>query len=133
MSLERATLTQYRHASSLAGEVQQCQQLILASDSQLRDNDKVSCPGKKDPAQLPGCANKRLLIWGCSLVNWSLWRNAVNTQGEGKHVVFQERAIVPVRNLIHKRYYIRFRPVIYGLENNCDKDATSFQVSSTLD
>lgn len=71
----RAALTQYRHSSSLAGKVQQGQQLILASDTQLRDNNRVSRPGKKNPAQLPGCTNKSLLIWGGGLVHWSLWRS----------------------------------------------------------
>ncbi|TNN75036.1 hypothetical protein EYF80_014782 [Liparis tanakae] len=71
-------LTQYRHASSLAGEVQQRQQLVLASDAQLGDDDKVSRPGEKDPAQLPGCPDESFLIWGRGLVNRSLWRDGGN-------------------------------------------------------
>ena len=90
ISVKKATLTQYRHASSLAGKVYQCQQLILPSDTHLRDNDEVSCPGEEDPAQLPGSTNKSLLIWGRGLVNWSLWRNAVNTQGRNKQVVLHK-------------------------------------------
>lgn len=72
---DSATLTQHGHAPPLAGEVEQSQELILAKNSQLRDGDGVSCPGKKNPAELPGCTNQGLLIWGCSLVNQSLWKS----------------------------------------------------------
>lgn len=59
----------------------------------------------KNPTQLPGCTNKSLLVWGRSLVNWSIWSNAVNTQGGSKHVILHKSSIVPVSNFIHTLLY----------------------------
>lgn len=82
--VRRAALTQHRHASSLAGEIQQGQQLVLAGDAQLRHHDRVSGSGEENPAQLPGCTNQGLLIRGRGLVNWSLWRGETKTGSERK-------------------------------------------------
>lgn len=110
--IQKATLTQYGHASPLAGEVQQCQQLILASDTQLGDSDAVSCSGEEDPAQLPGCPNERFLVWGRGLVDRSLWRNEADTQSGCERVVYRESSccksgrswlvtLVPLRQCFH--------------------------------